>query len=272
MKNNGLPIALLERHELIDDVPTDDDISRMMAEIPQDPLDPFFEEVNYCPPSVSRLRQEKLDRVQKARLAKDATQNPLRAALRKAGVKPFTPESVEKYKKESIRNKFQIFTTDVNSPEAPFVFLAICGLIASALIYSIVGSILTIVFSLSVPLTIPFAIGLTVALFILGLVCAQSFDTLIPLYLSLGPIIFLFEKLGPSQYVWVTKPIAEYEKDIPRTVLETAQEINFHCKDARFFIEEIDKKPDPFLVVMCLDERFYVDVWAEPDFKGDRLV
>jgi len=33
---------------------------------------------------------------------------------------------------------------------------------------------------------------------------------------------------------------------------------------------KVRKKADPFLVMIVLDERFYLEVWNEPGFKGQR--
>jgi hypothetical protein len=53
--------------------------------------------------------------------------------------------------------------------------------------------------------------------------------------------------------------LADGEGDIPRYALETIAEVHARCPGAKFFIEVLTKRPDPFLVA-ALDETS-VTIW-----------
>ncbi|MFB3917305.1 MAG: hypothetical protein ACE14M_11285 [Terriglobales bacterium] len=69
---------------------------------------------------------------------------------------------------------------------------------------------------------------------------------------------------------WRTVPLSRYEGEIPEYVLSRAIEIKEKIPQAEFYVDylSVEKRYDPFLIVACGRERFYVDVWDEPDFEN----
>lgn len=68
---------------------------------------------------------------------------------------------------------------------------------------------------------------------------------------------------------WRIVPLQKYEGEIPEYVLARAVEIKQKLPQAGFYVDylAVEKRYDPFLVAVCGRERFYVDVWDEPDFE-----
>jgi hypothetical protein len=68
---------------------------------------------------------------------------------------------------------------------------------------------------------------------------------------------------------WRTVPLHKYEGEVPEYVLSRAIEIKEKIPQAEFYVDylSVEKRYDPFLIVACGRERFYVDVWDEPDFE-----
>ncbi len=71
---------------------------------------------------------------------------------------------------------------------------------------------------------------------------------------------------------WRRTKLAKYEGEIPEFALSRAIEIKERLPKARFFVEEltVDKRYDPFLIATCGRERFYIDVWDEPEFESQQ--
>jgi len=87
---------------------------------------------------------------------------------------------------------------------------------------------------------------------------------------------------------WVATPISKYKKPIPDFVLSKAVQIKEACPEAQFFVDALTTrvrrryatyvKPkvssstvydyDPFLVVQLGDERYWIEVWNEPEFES----
>jgi hypothetical protein len=77
-----------------------------------------------------------------------------------------------------------------------------------------------------------------------------------------------------TQHRWETTNIASYTGNIPEFALIKAIQIKEKLPRATFQIEQLvaerEEKvpePDPFLVVVLEDERFYVDVWEEAQYE-----
>ena len=76
-------------------------------------------------------------------------------------------------------------------------------------------------------------------------------------------------------HVWAWRGIAlaKYQQEVPAFVLQRALEIKKELPEAEFSIEllaQTSRFADPFLVVYCVGERYYVDVWDEPNFQAER--
>lgn len=74
---------------------------------------------------------------------------------------------------------------------------------------------------------------------------------------------------------WKEIPLDKYKKAVPTFVLNKAVQIAEEMPTAEFAIEEmvttrhrIQLNPDPFLIVSYGDEKYYIEVWDEPDFEA----
>jgi hypothetical protein len=72
---------------------------------------------------------------------------------------------------------------------------------------------------------------------------------------------------------WRRLKLGKYRGQVPLFALSKAVEIKQQLPKAEFYVEElvVDKQYDPFLVVRCGREEFYVDVWDERDFEREYL-
>jgi hypothetical protein len=70
---------------------------------------------------------------------------------------------------------------------------------------------------------------------------------------------------------WHRVPLREYEGEVPEYALSHALEIKERVPGAEFEVEElrVEKRYDPFLIVSCGRERFYIDVWDERRFEQE---
>jgi hypothetical protein len=68
---------------------------------------------------------------------------------------------------------------------------------------------------------------------------------------------------------WRLVDLRKYDGYVPEFAISRSVEIKQHLPAAQFYIDElrVDKRYDPFLVVSCGAERFYIDVWDEPEFE-----
>jgi len=68
-----------------------------------------------------------------------------------------------------------------------------------------------------------------------------------------------------------------YTDPIPEFALAHAVALKKELPSASFYVdqlqcEEVDMKPDPFLVMEYMGTLFYVDVWEEPSFEARKIV
>lgn len=77
---------------------------------------------------------------------------------------------------------------------------------------------------------------------------------------------------GRQNSSWYRIRIAEYAKAIPEFVVRKAIQIKEALPQVSVFVEELQRDPDPFLVVSFEGENYieeyYVEVWEEPKFEG----
>jgi hypothetical protein len=68
---------------------------------------------------------------------------------------------------------------------------------------------------------------------------------------------------------WHLVPLRKFKGEVPEFALSKALEIKERLPKAEFYVDELRavKRYDPFLVVACGRERFYIDVWDEHDFE-----
>ncbi|MFB3814347.1 MAG: hypothetical protein ACE14L_09550 [Terriglobales bacterium] len=67
--------------------------------------------------------------------------------------------------------------------------------------------------------------------------------------------------------------LGDHDGQVPEYVLSRAVAIKEKLPAANFELDQlrVEKEYDPFLVVSCGRERFYIDVWEEPNFERERL-
>lgn len=79
-----------------------------------------------------------------------------------------------------------------------------------------------------------------------------------------------------SYVSWRATELSKYKKAVPSYVLHTALQVHSKMPDAKFMVDEMiteSRVPDPFLFVQIgTKTRYYLDVWDEPTFKGERQV
>lgn len=78
---------------------------------------------------------------------------------------------------------------------------------------------------------------------------------------------------------WNSYTLAYHGREVPQFALQTALLVKQALPDAGFEIDELviqkrNRMPqyDPFLVVTLYGVRAYLEVWDEPNFKGEREV
>ena len=76
----------------------------------------------------------------------------------------------------------------------------------------------------------------------------------------------LSDRLAALSPTWERVPLAGYQEDVPLHVLERAVAIKKQLPSAEFYVEQRAK--DPFLIVKCDEEEYYVEVWQEPRFEA----
>lgn len=81
-----------------------------------------------------------------------------------------------------------------------------------------------------------------------------------------------FDELPVGTHVratWRQAPLRAYDGEVPAFVLSRALDIKDRVPNAEFEVDElrVDKRYDPFLVVWCGREQFYIDVWEEDEFE-----
>lgn len=69
---------------------------------------------------------------------------------------------------------------------------------------------------------------------------------------------------------WHRVPLGRFGGEVPEFALSHALEIKDKMPTATFEVEElrVEKRYDPFLIVSCGKERYYIDVWEEENFEA----
>lgn len=238
--------------------------------------------LGYTPPTV--VRQRILQKGGKKRVQQKGMS--LGRAIRALGIKPFTTESVEEYKRTMCWGKLQLFERVLTSADEFVIVLA--GAIINAVIYLALGE--TLLWALSgvglkddaetlefLPLVFmisPFFWGVAASF-----VSDSQYDIRqAPLvgnvfaFLSFGSTMWILCLFGSPSKRWELTPLKGYEKDIPHHVLETIALVHAKCPSAVFFVDELVMYPDPFLKVALDHEEYYLEVWNEPRFTAKRVV
>lgn len=75
-------------------------------------------------------------------------------------------------------------------------------------------------------------------------------------------------KWRASEHRWERLCITEYAKPVPVHVLSKAIQIKQALPMTEFYVEEVRRMPDPFLIAVFEKEQYYIEVWEEPTFEG----
>jgi hypothetical protein len=182
------------------------------------------------------------------------SENELTNALRIVGLKPFTLESVERYKEAEVKkhqeHPIMGFLRDHRDVIGDFSIRTIlfCVVACIVLAFLLDGKVLKLWETISVILLV-FSIGL--------LICEA--------YLSPKPKI---------DARWRRSQLNEYGAPVPEFALATALELHQRLPGIRFEIDELlvnRVRCDPFLVATYNDVEYYVEVWSEPGYKQERM-
>ena len=172
----------------------------------------------------------------------------LKQTLADLDIRPFTEESVEAYKKSCEIAPNSVMAAIVN-------FASGFGLIAAVVCLPIlVISAVTLHVSLSFYLALAVLIGG-------GSLIASA---------AIGDR-FLVER------VWMMYDIAHYTEPVPEFALQTAVDIKKRHPEVSFYICSLEENRmvlDPFLVMRVPEgtwyQDYYLEVWSEPRFSGER--
>ncbi len=275
-------LGLLERRDVAPppdlQLPTDAEIDRI-ADKGEDSIVATVEKLGYVPPTVKKQREARNAEVARLREIKKNAQLPLAGALRDLGIKPFTPESIERYQKAMVKNPLQLFKKDILNDAFGFIVVAslcihiiLCGALGLWLAPFLGLAWQYGLFGCLVPVVSLIVLGITVnhtkenvndSQFVVILVAGTGM-------LAVGLGFTVCAIFGPSRLEWRKVPLETFSADIPRPVLQTVAQIHEACPEAAFYVDELKRKPDPFIVVKLGKESYHVEVWKEPRFEGDR--
>lgn len=171
---------------------------------------------------------------------------PLRKGMDKLGIKPFIPETVEAYKQKVTKD-----ATRRASLRCLGNFWPICA------VMTLVVSSLAL--SASNEATSFFCWSFTSI--VAAMSCALFF-----LKRSVRDVPNVWARIGWSSFF-----LHDYQKPVPEYVLQTAVDLKKICPQAEFYVEEFSFN-DPLLVVGDYTySYFYIEVWGEAQFQGERV-
>jgi hypothetical protein len=169
----------------------------------------------------------------------------LKKALAETNTRPFTKESVEKYKEEITKNANRYLFLDR---------VAHVALNASMLLISFCSGPAILGWFVS------WKIGLT---FLCGLVVSLVINIRLEGYTVKQP--------GS----WQVTPLKGYAEPVPEFVLHQAVELKEALPEAGFFVHQFVQNGlvlDPFLVISHGNESCFIAVWDEPKFEAKQKV
>jgi hypothetical protein len=263
------PLLLLRREEVVLPAPAQ---SADTIDATADTTIAFAErELGYVPP-VEKARRARTEALKKA------SERPLGQALVSAGIKPFAPDSVRKYKTRMAQSFILCAKPAPDWLQGFAVVLTVIAFsVAGGYLFGTMGAWTPIV-SLVVLCSFVFTRDRYKATaWWKQWNTAINYGLALPLIVLSGmfAMVLLVELTGPPKKIWRQVPLKGYEGDVPRFALETAQEIKMRCPDVEFFVEELvrnEARHDPFLVAKRGEEKVHVEVWAEPGFDQKRIV
>jgi hypothetical protein len=95
-------------------------------------------------------------------------------------------------------------------------------------------------------------------------------------YQSMGSLEGRVPKYQDDEFGWRRRLLAKSDLFVPDHVLQKAVEIKQRLPEVDFWVEDLTKSPDPFLIVGFKDpslewwceDALYLEVWDEPKFEG----
>lgn len=191
--------------------------------------------------ALSNLEQEIVQKAEAELSYVAAGPPPLVTALEKAGVVPFDPDSVRRYKWQReglfMRSRRNIYG-------------------AVALVASLVGVLVWGVVVNNLFIGVPAGIG------------------------AAGALVASLFGLATKEHRWEVVRLNQYTRAVPTFVLDTALRIHRAYPHAVFYVDERRQNEraasDPFLMVVDHDkygsmrERYWVEVWDEPNYREQR--
>jgi hypothetical protein len=193
---------------------------------------------------------------------RNLSRGKLALALRAMGLKPFTPASVDHYKKTEVRRL---------QPQGCLIVFAQLGDMMSGFLFCMV-MLSSFLFSGHVVTSMDTTTGFFKAL--------PHWST------SMFVLSFIFFTMShhalqkdATSAEWKLVPIKDYKSPVPEFALATAMEIHQRLPEAELMIDELvvtkrDRTPrseDPFLVLTFNKEKYWVEVWKEPGYRQERM-
>jgi hypothetical protein len=163
----------------------------------------------------------------------------LKATLRELGVQPFTSESVERYKKQKVRESKRTWRHRFVQASSWVMGISLVGFLGSLITSLVTGVDLAGWLLFAFP-----AIG-------------------VPAFISGGIV-----SEGTPNKSWFFQRIQNYREEIPLPIADRILAIKRGAPEVVFYIDHLTDDPDPFLVAACGDQTLYVGVWDEPSFTA----
>ena len=185
------------------------------------------------------------------------TRQEIMAALSKIGVRPFTPESVQKYKDKIARRLFWS-----NLPRQSIAVLAVLGLLVGGVgtLLACLGIGIGFLLGVSTTSTIAWVMVALPVFFFIGVGCAALAD-------NINIIRGRWSQEGVD-YMTLS--------DVPDFALQTAIDLDRCCPGCDIYIEEYQEHKetlDPFLAVYVVTEGkgewIHLEVWNEVGFEKE---
>jgi hypothetical protein len=190
----------------------------------------------------------------------------LTSALRASGIKPFDPQTVRDYKARCLLDKQGGGTNTLTGTVAKFVSDNRYDWRGFDTLVLVISTIVAVI-----------GLGTTIA----GAITGFSLVWPISLLVS-GSALFPFAYLVRTQsrqWEWKQTRLNEYEGEVPKFALDTAEEIHMRAPGTRFYIEQLvntdtQRVVDPFLIAYDPADQtlHYVEVWEEPNFDQTKRV
>ncbi|MCK5059653.1 MAG: hypothetical protein KAR00_00715 [Candidatus Pacebacteria bacterium] len=217
------------------------------------------------------MRQALLER--KKRYHRDEMVQPLAYALWSAGKMAFELKSVERYME---KKAWQFRISEKEISYSLLIFLIVAGMIGTSGLCLIINQPALVLLQ-SCLLIVSFIILTTLTSTVIDAEKLTSkekitaYSAMAFFFLGGGWLVYvIYSFCGPKTKEWAPFLLKHYDKrKLPSFVLETIGEVGMRCPEAKFVVFELDN--DPILLVKLEKEKYYIEAWSEPSFKGKRI-